>query len=94
MKKYMKGDKKSKALVLTLIVALIALGSVSITSFADQGAKKKTSTTALRRRRRRRQTTRPSTCSLTQTAENIRELSVKKGRFIMTAMKMQSCLSR
>ena len=40
MKKYMKGDKKSKALVLTLIVALIALGSVSITSFADQGAKK------------------------------------------------------
>ncbi len=27
MKKYMKGDKKSKALVLTLIVALIALGS-------------------------------------------------------------------
>ena len=93
MKKYMKGDKRLKALVLTLIVALIALGGVSITSFADQGAKK-TSTTALRRRRGRRQTTRPSTCSLTQTAENIRELSVKKGHFIMTAMKMQSCLSR
>ncbi|SCJ88234.1 X-X-X-Leu-X-X-Gly heptad repeats [uncultured Eubacterium sp.] len=41
MKKYMKGDKKLKALVLTLIVALIALGGVSITSFADQGAKSK-----------------------------------------------------
>lgn len=39
MKKYMKGDKKLKMLVVTLIVALLALGGVSITSFADQGVK-------------------------------------------------------
>lgn len=39
MKKYMKGDKKLKALVLTLIVALVALGGVSMTAFADQSSK-------------------------------------------------------
>ena len=39
MKKYMKGDRKLKALVLTLIVALVALGGVSMTAFADQSSK-------------------------------------------------------